>query len=330
VSGQVEMGQAPPQLMPACVVRVFTGGAVPAGADAVIRREDTVENPDSISLRIAPAQVALNQNIRKRAENLVAGTPVMAAGREITPADAGALASFGVLKPCVHRRVRIGIITTGSEVVAGAAAGGALTPWQIRDSNGPTLRSRVAAWPWADACAIDAVSEDPSALREAIARQLDRCDALFLTGGVSMGDQDCVPDVLRSMGAEVLFHRLPIRPGKPILGAVMPTGQAVLALPGNPVSVLVMSAVFGRPVLGHLAGLTDPFVVGRRVTLDRYDGKPIPLWWYRPARLTGPDTASVVASMGSGDIASAARADGFVEVPPNTRELRDAVYWSWT
>src|SRR5262249_19811723 len=144
-------------------------------------------------------------------------------------------------------------------------------------------------------------------------------------GGVSMGERDLVPAALRDLGVRVIFHRLPQRPGQPLLAGVASGGRPVLALPGNPVSVLVTARRFACAALARRAGasaLDQPAIV----PLERGDDASIALWWHRPARLFAPGRAELVATRGSGDVASIARSDGFVEMPPNAK---GAGPWSW-
>jgi molybdenum cofactor synthesis domain-containing protein len=231
------------------------------------------------------------------------------AGREITPAVAGAVATFGSRDVRVHRPVRVGTLVTGDEV---RPPGEPVTPWQLRDSNGPVLGAMLAALPWVDLLPQRRAADDPAALAAAVGELLGSADAIVLTGGVSMGDRDYVPGILRDAGAQAIFHKVPQRPGRPVLGAVGPRGQAILALPGNPLSVLVTARRMGVSVLRHLAGITAP-VPQPRVHVED-DGRRLDLWWHRPVRLE--DSARLADTRGSGDIPSAARSHGFVEVPP--------------
>ncbi len=146
-------------------------------------------------------------------------------------------------------------------------------PWQLRDSNGPALAAALAALPFVHADsrrhAADDLERTTACLRDISAG----ADLIFVTGGVSMGDRDFVPPALRALEARTLFHKLPQRPGKPILAAQLPPprGTLVLALPGNPVSVLVTARRLGVPVLRRLAGLTQPHDLPRLVTLQTPD-----------------------------------------------------------
>jgi len=327
IAGEVAMGQVPPEVPAGRCVRVFTGGAVPREADAVIQREHCDERPDAIHVLPEHREIRRGQNIRRQGENIAGGTEVLPAGTTVTPAVIGALATFGTATVTVRRRVRVTVINTGSELVPIDAKA---SPQQVRDSNGPVLHARLTALPQVALLNMHRVNESPAALREVLDPAIAASDAVWLTGGVSMGDHDSVPDVVRDLGGDTVFHRLAIRPGKPILGAVMPDGTAVLGLPGNPVSVLTMSRVFGEPLIHHLSGAAMVGVAPRRVDVRDYHGKQVPLWWYRPARLIDGQACELVRSMGSGDVVGAATADGYIEVPPNTETLDTACFWMWS
>jgi len=152
---------------------------------------------------------------------------------------------------------------------------------------------------------------------------------VLLTGGVSAGQYDFVPGVVAALGAKTVFHRLPLRPGGPILGAVGPDGQAILGLPGNPVSVLVTARRLARTVLRHLAGFACASCPVPVVRVTNDDGRTLNLWWYRLVRLTGPGVAELVPAQGSGDVVALARSDGFVEIPPNASGAGPWPYYGW-
>jgi molybdopterin molybdotransferase len=313
-------GTKPPPMPPAPgTLRIMTGSPIPPGVDLVIKREDTTEHPDphtnKQSITIEPdvlQSLAPGNHIRRQGENIAADTIVAQPGVEISPTRAGMLSLFGHTAVTVHRKVRTAIITTGDEVLPTQATP---TPYQLRDSNSPALAAMLASKPWLDPAPPTHANDTPKHIAAAIRDALAHADLLFLTGGVSMGDRDHVPAVLRDLGANILFHKLPQRPGKPALAARMPDGQLVLALPGNPVSVCVTARRLGSPVLRHLAGLIAP-EPDRLVTLDQHDGKSLELWWHRLVQLLPDGCARLVATVGSGDLVSAARADGFIEVPP--------------
>lgn len=325
VAGEIAIGEAPPELPENAVLRIVTGAPVPPGTEAVIKREDCEEKPNEVRF-LDSKPVTEGLNIRRQGENIERGGEVLSAGVAIDPPTLAALSAFGVARPRVHRRLRVGIIITGNEVLKAQEQA---EPWQLRDSNGPALWALLSNCPWIEplpiAYATDRFEEIESALRKA----LESCDAVFLTGGVSAGDYDYVPDVVRAVGAELLFHKLPIRPGKPILGAVMPSAQAILALPGNPVAVQVAARRFGEVVLRKMAGFRAVQSEPPLVMLDEIPKKTLGLWWYRPVRLLSEGRAALVPSRGSGDLVAATRADGFIETPPDASAAGPWPFYPW-
>jgi molybdenum cofactor synthesis domain-containing protein len=224
-----------------------------------------------------------------------------------------AMATFGAARVSVYRRVRVGVLVTGDELLPPEARP---QPWQLRDANGPALTATIAGRPWCELRDCRHVADEPEPMSAALHELLRDCDAVFVTGGVSMGGRDHVPAVVRAAGAEVIFHKLPQRPGKPILAAVGAAGQAILGLPGNPVSVMATARRFGTPALAKRAGLADPAPAPPAVALTHDDGQRLNLWWYRPVRLTAAGLGELLDIRSSGDVAATARSDGFIELPP--------------
>ncbi len=326
VAGEVRTGHAPPPMPEHAALRIFTGGPVPAEAQAVIPREQLTEHADAIELP-AGLIVKPGQHIRRCGENGQADERIVDAGVAIDAVIAAALAAFGVTRAMVFEPVRVAAIVTGDEV---HQAGAAVEPWQLRDSNGPVLEAMFAGMPWIDWLGVRYTRDDEASLGAAVRQALTDADALVLTGGVSMGDYDFVPQVLAGAGCAAVFHRLPIRPGKPVLGAIGPQGQAVLGLPGNPVSVMTTARRIAAPVLRYRAGfaVADPPVAA--VELTNPDGKALSLRWSRPVRLIHTGQAELVSSRGSGDLISSARSDGFVEVPPDQHGSGPWPFYRWS
>lgn len=326
VAADVAIGREPPPWPPASVLRIVTGAAVPEGAYAVVKREDVEEHGDAITLTGA-AISAINpgSNIRRRGENCGSGEMVAPAGREVDAPIIGAAATFGCSGLSVSRRVRVGVLVTGDEVVDPSETP---TPWQIRDSNGSAVMSLLGRVGWMEVAAARRSADEPGLLRRAVAGLLESSDAIVLTGGVSMGPKDFVPGILAELGARIVFHRVPQRPGKPVLGGVFPGGRPVMALPGNPVSVMVTARRMAAPVLARLAGLTRAMPPGL-VRVTNADRKRLHLWWHRPVRIVEPGVAELVAGMGSGDVVSAAASDGFVEIPPEQSGEGPWPFYSW-
>lgn len=328
VAGAILPGRPAPLLPQGKTIRIMTGAAVPAGAEAVIRREDVRESPTQIEIA-ANVKAAPGQNIRRRGENLAAGGTVIEAGRLIDAPTLSALTSFGAAQVAVHRKVRVGVVVTGDEL---KRADQPVQPWEIRDSNGPALSAMLGVLPWVQWVGQVHATDEQNDLNKTIAEMLKHVDALILSGGVSMGTHDFVPGALAHCGCSMLFHKLPIRPGGPMLGAVGPRGQAVLGLPGNPLSVMTTMRRVGLAALRQLAGFSTPMTPTPAIQVVNPDGKSIKLWWYRPVKLLEGCKAELVDSRGSGDFVSAARSDGFIELPPETAAEagKSWPFYSWS
>jgi molybdopterin molybdotransferase len=316
----------PGTLPQGAALRIVTGAPVPPGAEIVVKREDVEEGGGRV--RFSPAAMAMKPgiNIRRQGENARAGTPVLAAGMEITPPVAAALASFGCAEPTVRRRVRVGVLVTGDEVLG---VGDRPSPYQLRDSNGYTVMNMVSRRAWAEAYRSPTVKDDPGVLLAAMKDLLARADMVITTGGVSMGERDFVPQVIRELGAAVLFHKVNQRPGKPVLGAVLEDGRPIFGLPGNPQSVMVTCRRMVMPVLDRLAGL-ERSSMGALVRLEQHDGRKLDMWWHRFVRLTQPGMAVLVDISSSGDVIGASRSDGFVELPPGGAGEGPWPYYAWS
>ncbi len=324
IAADAMIGREPPACPPGAAVRIVTGAPIPAGADAVIKREDVCEYADRIEVSAA-ATLAPGQNVRPRAGHSRAGARVVCAGTIITAPVVGALATFGAPRVWVHRRVRVGVLSTGDELVPVDAAP---TARQLRDSNGPALAALLAGRGWLDVLPPRHAPDDPQRLLEALRAIESVCDAVFVTGGVSMGVRDFIPSVVQQLGAKVLFHKVRQRPGKPMLGAVLPGGRPVFALPGNPVSALVTARRIAVPVLAAMAGAS--LMPAARVVIDHPDQRAIDLWWHRPVRISGAGVVNVAENAGSGDVPGAAVSDGFVELPPGGAGAGPWDFYAWT
>ncbi len=330
IAGEVRIGCEPPVLPLNACLRIVTGGAIPPGADIVVKREDTTEHAQRLAISpAAKSRLRSGEFIRRSGENLAAGSLVVSAGTPITPSVASALAAFGIAAPSAYRRVNIVVLTTGDELVS---FNDTPTRWQLRDSNSIALRALLSPIPFVD-CRHLHIRDDQSAMSDAIANALTSADALLLTGGVSMGHRDFVADALAANDVRTLFHGLPQRPGKPILGGITSDGRPVLALPGNPVSVMVTARRIAVPAIlaraGAGGGTALQSQAPSQLQLTNPDAKPIDLWWHRPVRLTAPGHAELIDSKSSGDIAGAARADGFVELPPQATGPGPWPFYPW-
>jgi molybdopterin molybdotransferase len=318
-------GSEPRSLPLGVTSRIFTGGPLPAGAECVIPREQCREGEGSVDFLVAKESVRLGQHIRRRGENALRGSVVMEAGKVISGPVLSTLVSFLAGDSVkVHRPVRVAIINTGDELID---LGQPMSDWHIRDSNGPLLDAMLRRHAWIEAHRTK-VRDDFSAVRSSIAEALAVSDALLLTGGVSMGDTDYVPKAIEACGAEIKFHRIPIRPGKPLLGAVGPNSQLILGLPGNPLSVAVTYRRYGLPLLKFMAGIAATEAL-RQVEIANPDTKTLDLVWFRLVSLAEDGSAALVSNQGSGDVASLGVSDGFIEVAPGKITAGRLPYFDW-
>jgi molybdopterin molybdotransferase len=325
VTGVASAGARRLVLGPDTAIRIFTGGVVPQGADVVIPRERCREESDRVWVTIPLDQIPLGWNIRRQGENAKQDEVGLQAGCCIDGPRMSSIVSMNrEAQIDVSRKVRVTIINTGDELMGMDSP---IEAWQIRDSNGPLLESMLRACPWIEwnrVSARDDLSEIQTRLKEA----LDVSDAVLLTGGVSMGDTDHVPAAVRHCGAEVIFHRLAIRPGAPVLGAVGSEGQLIMGLPGNPVSVAVTFRRLGLELLDRMARR----VSGRRkwkIQVVGSDTKTLGLVWYRLVQIQADGTALLLANQGSGDIRSLGLSDGFIEVPPGSLSQGMFPFYDW-
>ncbi|MFO1066407.1 MAG: molybdopterin molybdotransferase MoeA [Pirellulales bacterium] len=311
VSAVAAAGRSPGTCIPGSAIKIFTGAPVPFGADCVIQREHTEVNGGRVRLVEPIDAIRPSQNIRRRGENAAQGTLAISSGVELSATAMAVASSIAPPQILVRRKVRVAVINTGDELIE---PGRPAELWQIRDSNGLTLQTALERLPWLEIVHRCRAIDDLQSLTEALAESEATVDVVILTGGVSMGDTDHVPAAVRAIGGEVVFHRLPIRPGKPILGAVSSTGRLILGLPGNPVSVAVTARRIAVPLLRKTAGLAviEPPVPS--VSLSNPDDKRLNLIWHRLVRLGRDGRAELIDNRGSGDIVSLAGSDGFVEV----------------
>ncbi len=248
-----------PAVGPREALRIMTGAPFPNGADAVAMVEVTqMDGEEVLVAEPAPA----GAHVRAAGEDIVAGSEVFAAGTVLGPGHVGVLASIGLGEVVAHRRARVGVMSTGDELVGAGA--GALRPGQIRDSNRPTLLALLARDGF-EGVDLGTVGDDEEAIRRAIGAAVAGCDGVLTSGGVSMGDFDYVKLVLDSMG-DMSWMQVAVRPAKPLAFGLV-AGVPVFGLPGNPVSSMVSYELFARPALrrmsGHPAGDLDrPAIVG--------------------------------------------------------------------
>ena len=296
---------------PGTCAKIMTGALFPEGADAVAPVEWVLsEEGDRVSFSRAPRA---GQHVRPAAEDLREGDTVFAGGEVIAPPIIGMLASLGVDPVPVMQRPRVAVISTGDEIVPPDSQPG---PAQIRNSNGPALRSQVLA-AGGDCDRYEHAADDPAAIRLVI-EENESADILIFSGGVSMGDHDYVKSVLVDMGGEMLFWKVRQRPGKPLAFGTL--GKAVfLGLPGNPVSSAMCFAIYARPLIHKMLGRER--VGGQKLSaILKHDVKKVADLYYfsRGIAAVGKDgriSVSEAGSQGSNLFSSVVRANCIIHLP---------------
>jgi molybdopterin molybdotransferase len=300
-------------------IRVSTGAVVPDGADAVVPVERTSSGDGSVRVeRVAPGE-----NVRPRGGDARSGDPVVVGGTVVGPVQIGALAGAGVTDVRCGRRPRVALLATGTEL---RRPGEQLAPGEIYESNTVMLAAQVRSANGEPAL-LGTVADDEQSTREALERGLG-ADVLLTSGGVSVGEHDLVRGLLASLGAEEVFWRVAVKPGKPVAFAVR--GETlVFGLPGNPVSSLVGFELFVRPALLALQGVTDPapaYLPGRLAgALRRNDARDELV----RARLEPGGVLRPVRGQESHMITRAAAANALVLVPRGDGELAAGAEVSW-
>ncbi|MBT8048170.1 MAG: molybdopterin molybdotransferase MoeA [Xanthomonadales bacterium] len=257
VSQRITAGSVPQGLQPGSAARIFTGAEIPPGADTVVMQEHCEEENNAVRILKLPAAGA---NIRRRGQDLATGQQVLQRGLRLRSQDLGLAASLGIARVPVYRRLRVAVMSTGDEL---RDPGDELQPGQIYNSNRFTMRSQLAEWGF-DVLDMGVARDDPAAVREVLQESARQADVVITSGGVSVGEEDHVRDVVESLGAIDLW-RIAIKPGKPFaFGHIM--GKPFIGLPGNPVSVFVTLLVIARPYLFACQGIADPVLAPMRQT----------------------------------------------------------------
>jgi molybdopterin molybdotransferase len=322
IVAEIIAGEVPRHAVePGTTLRLMTGAPVPDGADAVVKHEDT-RLVDESTVELPAAKVAAGAGIMHRGSSFHAGQQVLEAGRWLTPVDIGLLAEIGRDRVPVTPPPRVAVLATGNELVE---CGQPVAAGQIRNSNGPMLLAALEEGR-VETFDLGIARDDRDLLRGHIRQGLE-ADVLLVTGGVSAGVMDLVPGVLAELGVEEVFHKVRVKPGKPLWFGVREHDQRrtlVFGLPGNPVSTLVSLELFVKPALRVLAGeeFSPPRTVrgvlaaevshrGERPTYNpcridfgrREEGKPVvePIAWRGSADLAALTRANALAVLPAGD-----------------------------
>ncbi len=250
VSARVHAGQAPDRLADKSAVRIFTGAVIPEGADTVVMQENCHETDNRVTVADIPATGA---NIRRAGEDLSAGQVILGPGRRLQPQDLGLLASTGIDRTTVYRRLAVAVLSTGDELVE---PGRKLRPGQIYNSNATVLKALLEKL----GCRVisaDQVADTREATRKALTDTAAEADLVISSGGVSVGEADFIKQAVEELGRLDLW-KISVKPGKPLaFGQVDNT--PFIGLPGNPVAVFVTFCLFAAPVIRNMQGRANPF-----------------------------------------------------------------------
>jgi len=295
-SGAVREGQA---------LRIFTGAPIPAGVDHVVIQEDVIRDGDTITLR---PELGENANIRPAGGDFRAGD-LVSAPRRLRPVDLGLLAAMNIADVPVYRRPRVALIATGDELVM---PGEDPRPDQIVASSVFALKAMVEA-EGAEARVLP-IARDSVEQLTAVLKMARGCDVIVTLGGASVGDHDLVAPVTQSLGAERVFYKIAMRPGKPLMAGRL-FGALMVGLPGNPVSALVCAHLFLLPALRALQGLGSWPAPTRSAVLAEPVAANGPRTHYMRAVLEPEGRIRAVARQDSALVGVLAGADGLLIRP---------------
>jgi len=301
---EVTAGRMPTRALgPGQATRIMTGAPLPAGADTVVRVEDTDGGVDRVVVRVDRDAL---RNVRPRGEDILEGAVVLDAGTAIGPAQIGVLASVGAAQVDVYRRPRVAIAGSGDELVDLDRFHEALAGRKIVSSNSYTLHALVRAT-GGEPVNLGVAGDTPGSMREVLSRAAG-CDLVITTAGISVGEFDYTRTALSDLGADMKFWKVRMRPGAP-LGFGLLGAMPWIGLPGNPVSTMVTYELFVRPAVRKMLGngrlfrrpvpavLEEPVAISAKLThflraimTTHPDGTVT-------ARLTGPQGSAILTSM---------------------------------
>lgn len=319
LSGEVPMGAlAGIELTPGSCALIHTGGMLPVGADAVVMVEHTQSAaPDEVEILRA---VAVGENVLKVGEDVSAGQEVIPSGIRLRPAEIGGLMALGITSLRVARMPRVGIVSSGDEIVPPEED---MQPGQVRDVNAYTLSAMVED-AGGEPVRYGIVPDRYETMLAVASTAMRECDLVVITAGSSASTRDLTAQVINHLGEPgVLVHGVNVRPGKPTILGVC-SGKAMIGLPGNPVSALVIASLFVVPVVQAYMGMDKPrprAEVSARLSINlssqagREDWVPVQLVQDKQGYAAQPVFGK------SNLIFSLVRADGLVRIPPDANGL---------
>ncbi|MEX1196599.1 MAG: gephyrin-like molybdotransferase Glp [Pseudohongiellaceae bacterium] len=318
VSGRIAAGDRPGSLVPGTAVRLFTGAPLPAGADTVIMQENCTPDPEDDRYIIVRQPVGVGENVRRAGSDIGQGVRLLAAGQRLDAADVGTLASCGVDRVVVRKRLRVAVLPTGDELVA---PGRPLQPGQIYNSNHVMLAALLVRLGMMPVGTGEPVPDRLGATRDALVRAAHSADAVLTNGGVSAGEEDHVRRAIKEVG-ELALWKLALKPGKPFAYG-RAGGVPLFGLPGNPVSAFVTFVLLVRPALLKMAGARETKLPMYRLPAGFNRPESRERQEYLRVRVVDGDSCTgqclvPLPDQSSGVLTSVSQAQGLMEVPPFT------------
>lgn len=292
-------------------MEVMTGAMIPLNTDTVIRYEDIEIKNRTATITVDTDNVKVEQNIHPQGSDRKTGDVIVPKGRKLSPAEIGVAATIGKNEILVQRKLRAVVISTGEEIVPITETP---LPHQIRTSNGFALQASLKSWGLETENVL--LPDNQEIIEQKIAEFIETFDVLILSGGVSAGKFDFVPQALENQGIKKLFHKVSQRPGKPFWFGKAANGTTIFALPGNPVSTFMCLNRYFKKWLDASQGLENQQIMAE-LTQD-FTFKP-ELTFFLQVKLSysllGKILATPVEGHGSGDLANLVEADAFLELP---------------
>jgi molybdopterin molybdotransferase len=299
-------------------VEIMTGAVLPDNADAVVRIED---------IKLADGWAAIREgtpvepfvNVHREGSDFRQGSELVPAGTRLSARNLAVAASCGCSTLTVARLPELGVVSTGDELVP---VGATPEPYQIRRSNAHALAAAFRQR-WGAEARLEHLADDRQAVQDGLAGLLETVDVLVLSGGISKGKKDFIPEVLDALGVERIFQGVAQRPGKPFWFGRTPDGRPVFGLPGNPLSTLVGWTRYVAPALERMAGARPSPVHSFPLQAAFAFDKPLTL--FLPVSLEpgadGTPVARPVPAANSGDYARVVPTDGVLELPADQDEF---------
>ena len=319
VDGRAAAGQPYAQTVPdGQAIRILTGALLPVGVDTVVLEEDTTTDGTQIAFE---GPVKKGANTRKAGEDILGGETAVTPGTRLGPAQIAICAATGITEVTVYRPLRVGVLSTGDEIVE---PGSATDVARTYDANRPMLLSLIRDWQM-EPVDLGHVPDDRAALTQRLNDGAATCDAILTSGGASAGDEDHLSALLGETGTRADW-RIALKPGRPLALGVW-DGTPIFGLPGNPVAALVCTLIFARPAFATLGGegwrSPQGFTVPAAFEKNKKPGRRE----YLRARINAEGAVEVFQSEGSGRISGLAWADGLVEIKDAAQTIKpgDAV-----